>query len=742
MTLGALVTEMQQSSITSLDEYWAGADADTLAAALNIKRNCFYEALQRRGHVRMWQQAYAQHYGLDPTGLLEWQTQQVTLDGEQGESMRFRTNDARSYTMQQITMATGHRPAFQAIATNDDAASLSQIEMSDAAVAYIYETKYGEKKERQTVERSAVFAKAWTWIQWDPNAGPVVTKTLPKTVQLEDGSAGTTTEEISKRAGDVVVKRCNPWDVYYEPFAADEESHLWRCVRERRSKWELIQLYPEFREDILAAGIASNATQTGAITLQLIENMFGWSGLSVSTDEVVVEHFLHDRCGILQEGRYAIVCNGKVLHDGSLPYDSLRDALIELCPSEYIGNQFGYAEAWDLIPPNMMLDQVRSDVTTAISTFCKPTIFSEEGVDVDWDALAQGHRALKIPRDAKPPQAINFTNIPEGVVKLVLADMQRVMQSRTGMNSVVRGEPDSNISSGQMAALFHSIALEFNSAWQAAIDGHREAVANAILACFKLNCDEDVMVEIAGSDERQYADTFKRDRLLGIKRVIVKTANPMMRTVAGRMQIADYIKNIPGAIQTPEQAIEVITTGQIKPLYKSTRAELLHIKYENEALASGQVTVSQVPDQFAQPQMNPATGQPVPAQMVSTVQEVPVASFDKHEMHMPEHKAEYYAAQRRGDQNAMQAIVAHLLEHMRAAYALDPRLAALLQIRIPPPLGADGSALQPGTLSGGPTPAAEKDAADATTAQPKGGPGLGVPLPKPSESPQPHQQMQ
>jgi hypothetical protein len=751
------------------EEYWAAADAETLASAVADKRAAYFDALQRRGHIRMWRQAYAQHYGLDPNNLLEWQTQQITLDGEDGELVRYRSNEARSYFMQQITMATGHRPSFQAIATNDDAASLAQVEMSDAAVAYIYESKFGEKKERQVAERAGIFARAWTWIQWDANAGPMIDKQVPTPVRLRDGSTAQHVETVSKRAGDITVKRLSPWEVFFEPFAADDESHMWRCVRERRSKWELAKLYPGHAADLLDSGGTGSSTTQGNAALQMVEGMFGWGGVAMSTDEVIVEHFYHDRCSLIEAGRYAIICGGKALYDGELPYDSLRDALVDLCPSEYIGNAFGYAESWDLIPPNMILDQLRSDIATNLSTFCKPTIFSEEGTDVDWDALAQGHRALKIPRDAKPPQAINFTSVPESA-KWFISDAQKIMQSRTGMNSVVRGEPDANISSGQMAALFHSIAMEFNSAWQAAIDGHREGVANAILAVYKLNCDADVMIEIAGNDERQYAKTFKRDRMLGIKRVIVKTANPMLRTAAGRMQVAEYLKTVPGAITTPEQAIEAITTGQVKPLYRATRTELLHIKFENEALAAGKVTlhqapqmdpstgqplppqpfVTQVPDQFWSPPMNadgspavdPTTGQPPQPPMVSTVPSVPVAQFDKHEMHMPEHKAEYYAAFRMGDQAAMQAIVAHVLEHMRAAYAMDPRLAQLLQIHIPAPLSA-----QPGTQpsgGGGKPPSAANDPPAATQpadpAQLKGGPGLGVTLPKPSESPQPQNQ--
>lgn len=710
------------------DQYWAAREAEFVCSAVSDKKRAYLQALARRGILKMWLSMYAQYYGLDPDFLQTMETQQITLDGEDGERLRFRTNEARSFMKQQLTMATGHRPAFQTIATNDDYASLAQIEMSDAAVTYIYEAKFGEKKEQQVAERAALFAKAWTWIQWDPNAGPTITKTVPIPVQLPDGTPSQDQKQVQKRAGDIVVKRLSPWEVFFEPYASDEESHLWRCVRERRSKWEVAALYPDHAENI-RKGATSEPDEYA------IEALFGWDRASFTTDDTIVEHFYHDKCAMLPEGRYVVICCGIAVYDGPLPYDSLNDALVELCPNEWIGNSFGYSEGWELCSMNQMLDSVVSAACTNVDLFGKQTLFSQEGVDIDWDALAAGYRAITIPRDASPPQAVTYAEVPAATQWLVGYIHQR-FSAHTGMNSVVRGDPDENIKSGQMAALFHSIAMEFNSAWQAAIDGHREGVANAILAVYKANCDTDVMVEIAGNDERPYAQTFKRDRVLGIKRVIVKTANPMLRTTAGKMQIADYLKNIPGAIQTPEQAVEAITTGQVKPIYKATRAELLHIKWENETLVNGirnpqtgelqPAGVIDVMDEHEP--TDPMTGQP---NMVKETPDVPVVTFDKHEMHMPEHKAEYYAALRANNKPGCDALVAHMLWHSREAFNMDPRLAQLLQIHVP-------DQLVPPPSAGNSDDQAPPDATPPQ--QQKGGPGLGVPIPKPSESPvQPQQ---
>ena len=100
---------------------------------------------------------------------------------------------------------------------------------------------------------------------------------------------------------------------------------------------------------------------------------------------------------------------------------------------------------------------------------------------------------------------------------------------------------------------------------------------------------------IAGKSNQQYMKSFVGDDLSQINRVKCTQANPLSKTVAGRLDLADkYLEH--GFAKTPEDYEQVLATGKLDPVIEDTQKELMQIREENEALSAGKPVLAVVTD--------------------------------------------------------------------------------------------------------------------------------------------------
>jgi hypothetical protein len=134
-----------------------------------------------------------------------------------------------------------------------------------------------------------------------------------------------------------------------------------------------------------------------------------------------------------------------------------------------------------------------------------------------------------------------------------------------------------------------------------------------------------------GRSSRVQVKRFTGKDLGRVARVECELANPITRTLSGRLQIADTLLE-KMMIRTPEQYMAVLTTGRLEPVTEGAAKEYDNIKAENEVLADGQ--------------------QPT------------VWIFDNHPMHINEHSGVMSSPEARKDQKIAQATLAHIAEHL------------------------------------------------------------------------------
>lgn len=708
------------SVVKLLEGFWgAEKDPDKLFSIITEKETEFYEALQRRGLFSMWRLAYSHYFGLFGASgsSSNWQTQSISFSGEDGELLEFCVNEFRSFCDQIFNMASKNRPSFQAQAINTDYKSLSQVESADTMVQYYYEQVFGERKEKEVVKSEGLYGKGYTHVEWDEDGGRTVT--VNEDVEIPTG--GTHPVPTQAKAGEFIITRLWPWQVACEPYRSEIDQHLWRLVTDqKRSKWEMMAKYPLFATKIDESSYAEVA----------YEYIFPGTDPAAREPEgqCAVRIFYHAKSGAMPNGRKCVFVNDVLCFDGPLPIDDLP--VIPLCAAELHGTSFGISDLWNLIPLEQMENQVLSDIATNLEAFGRPPLALPEGSDFDIDSMANGQSIIWFPGTVDQlPQTIKYPAIPEASFKSI--DMFRQLkQSISGLNAVARGDTTSNIQSGAHAALYSQIAVEAQSDRSLNLDLHRERIGNLIISYLKAFAKHPQLVAVAGVDERSYLQEFTQKDFDGIERVRIITANPALRTQAGRMQLIELLMDSPGQpIRDPAQIVTFLSSGQWKEMISPVRSMEMRIKWENEALLKGP-EVTQVPGDI-----DPTTGEQL---FNKTVALVPAMMTDNAAQHITNHLTVLNSPAARANPKVRDAVLAHVMEHVMVSRNGDVYLAQLLNN--PPPQeammqGAQTPQAGAGANGSGATPAQKNQAQPVLSPPDETDDSKGAGVPAPSKPP-------
>jgi hypothetical protein len=214
------------------------------------------------------------------------------------------------------------------------------------------------------------------------------------------------------------------------------------------------------------------------------------------------------------------------------------------------------------------------------------------------------------------------------------------MNEISGMNSVARGAPEANISSGTFAALMLNIAEKFVSATEMSLDALRNANGSMLLELLRANCETEFVAEVAGSNQAPYLRTFKPADFNGVKRVQIRQRSPLLDQIPGRFEVFNAIKDLD---KTDRQAaVQLLTTGNADAFTEADQSCSLLIQWENEQLAKGEWC------------------EPSPSDDVL--------------IHNPKHKA-YYDKLRtnpNADPQVLMAFQEHMSKHALVWYGSDP----------------------------------------------------------------------
>lgn len=258
-------------------------------------------------------------------------------------------------------------------------------------------------------------------------------------------------------------------------------------------------------------------------------------------------------------------------------------------------------------------------------------------------------------------RTLNLTETPAEVFKFLEMIIQNA-ETISGVNSVARGNPEASLKSGTALALVQSMALQFISGLQQSYVKLVEDVGTAVIQILKDFATTPKVVALVGKNNKPLLKEFTGEEIGSINRVMVDVGNPLSRTIAGRVQMAEQMLQM-NLIKNPQQYEQVISTGRIESLYEGEISELMLIKSENEQLMEG----------------NPIICSPL----------------DKHQMHIMEHRAVLADPELRKDGTLAQLVLGHINEHLQFLRNTDPALLQLIgeqPLAPPAPMMAGGPA--------------------------------------------------
>lgn len=697
--------------------YWAAETDPVKFAALFMQRvKDFRQGLENSGRSYRAARAVRAFYGWAPDGLGD--TAQVQPAGKQGEVADLTTNDFGALVQQTVVMITAQRPTFKAVAGNTDFSSMAQAQLGDSLLEY-YDRKLTLADREHEITLGGVLAsECWGVQGWDRFAGE------EQGVEPVEGENGEETFRPITQ-GEPYLWCAPMWDVAYENELPDAAAMKWFAFRRKFSRHDLAASFPSYATEILKA---PPGDYTGEDWQDIDSKVLpGQNPVSKrSQDMVTVWELRHLPSPALPPGRLVRILNGNcVLYDsmrpdangqlGAYPYDSLHAEALK--PETVVGGIAGYSPHFDLLGLQEALDMVARMAATATQAGGVSNMWSPPGDLPQVAEIATGMNlitsvTMPVPMQGPQldPQAVAFGGM---VVDL--------MRRRIGLNDVALGEPTKGMPAS-LAALLQAQAIQFHSRLQAAYQRLIEATRTGLLKLLKKFASAPRTAVIAGKGNSWAEKEWQSKDIEGVDRVVVEAVNPVMRTQAGRMAMAEMMlsKNL---IRDPKQLLTLIATGRLEPTYEAEESNLMRLRNEKEMLQRG----------IGPPPVDPiktleSGGFPV---FVDDGQEHiwPMIS-DPHWVDIPEYLSVSQAPSSRQNKPMMAAVTALVDIKLRMWRLMDPALIAIQGGQPAPPQFAAMLPAPPETDGNGPAPTAT-DGGKVAPMEPK----PDIALPKPPTNP-------
>jgi hypothetical protein len=597
--------------------YFANEEPQSIASVLNQKVDQFYSFAKSSNQYARMRKSWLAYYGLSSNGSLA-RSDQITYGGEQGELKFIKVNHFRNLGQHVLTLTTTQRPVPNPVASNTDNKSHIQVVLATGLLDYYSREKRVERNLIQAAEQAIVVSEAYVSVTWDASLG--------KTYEYDPES----NSEVKE--GDLEVANLTAFDVIRDPYEPNSSNPNWRIGRYQVSKYELAAKFPVYADEIESLPTVETDTLR-----------FGPTFGTVDTDQVYVFVFYHKKTAAVPEGRQVIfIDGGHALADMPLPYTGIP--IRRIAPSDVMGSNAGYTPMFDLLAIQEAIDALYTAVTTNQLAFGVQNIWVPESSNLNFEQLATGLNLIKT--SGAKPEPLTLLSTPAEVFAYI-KQLEEVMETLSGVNSTVRGNPESSLKSGSALALVQAQAVQFSSGLQASYAALVEDVYTDIINILKQFAKTKRVAMIVGKYNQHLLKEFNGDDLSLISRVVVDVGNPMSKSIAGRQTIADSMLER-GMLKTPEQYIAFMNTGKLESMTEAQTRELILIRQENERLASG-----------------------IPCK---------VLAVDNHMLHIKENASVLMDPELRNDSPEndaiLEAAMLHLTEHV--TLASDPALQNLL----------------------------------------------------------------
>lgn len=644
--------------------YWAALQDEELIGAMQERCEQFSHHLERSGLFSLWRRMAETYYRGVTRSYLE-------AVGEQNEFTQVPVGHVRNILSHLHQMTISARPMFEPEATNTDYLSRMQIQAARGLLDYYFADKGFELHISRWTEMALVYGEAFAVQTWDGSLGDMLDV---ETSYLPGAGPEDAPQPIQRPIyqGDVRVELFTPESVIRDVTSDSFARCQWLIVRQTRNRWDLIAQFPQHREAILSAPLKTDRDRrTDRLGPARLDAMHGFD-----TDEVDVYTLYHDRSPAVPLGRVVTTIGDEtVLSDNTMDeLGYLHMPVYRMSAGDIDGSPFGYGVGFDLLALADLADLLHSTVATNQLAFGVQSVLVPAGSGIKPATITNGLRLIEYTQINGKIEPLQLTATPAEVFNY-LGQVEKLMETLSGVNSVTRGQPEKQLRSAAAIAIVQSQAVEFTRTMQMAYGEGVRRIGTGLIELFKKHANSPRLAAIAGSSGRTHLKAMQGDDISGINRVTVSLGSHLSRTVAGRLSVAEaFVKN--GFVKSPDQYVEVLMTGRLEPLTSAPETLRDLIQSENEALSRGE--------------------------------QVEALLTDDHAAHIRDHAPVMADVEARKNPAAVEAYTAHVAKHLELLQTMPPVLAAALgqpQVQMPGAGTPPGGEPPPGaTPVGGPPP--------------------------------------
>lgn len=525
----------------------------------------YYNEMRRTGRLALYRNSFMNFYA----GWIYRAS--MFKSGEEGELTRSFVNHHRNLLLHIKNQTTQNKVSFKSQVMNSSSKSSKTVELVNGLAEYYCEDEdYGvDTKAKQSCEDVLVFAESSIVGLWNRFKGrPVV----------QDP-----TTNFIYRDGDMEYFGVTPMDQIINTCHQDRDSVQWRIIRRWVNKYDWAARYPKLRSQTLNLSDTESTFGTKLVTLIRHDN-----------ETIPVFYCFHAPTDAVPRGRLCLLADPTTIYeDGPLDkgegkggYDHIP--VYDMIVNTMAGSPFGYSVGFDLIPNQQLYNEIYSALASNNINFATQCVMTAKGSNIHYQSLATGMSLIEYDPKFGPngkPEALNLlSSKPESYQ--FLDRIQKNMEIIAGIDSLSRGQPDVNVTSGQYAALVTTQSVIFNSGIQKAYARMMKQVMTGTIRTIRKNMIGTKIASIVGPGMDPVAKEFGQTDLQDIKSVNTDLTNPMLQTPAGKMNMADALMKT-GLIKDPQAYLEVYTEGDLPTLYNAQESQLKLIKQENEALMKG-----------------------------------------------------------------------------------------------------------------------------------------------------------
>lgn len=692
----------QKTTTDPEDTYFANLPDDLIGDAIWERKREYEKFLKQSGLYALYRKMHWKYYGHDVDTAFT--THGVGQDGRQGELHILRMNHLRSIITAWLNMVRSQRPAVTPVAINDDYESELEVKRGKALLDHERGPSGAsiEAREAETREFAGLYGHGFLLQLWNEGLGEVVMPTAQEAgMELAPGED----LEQSKRTGDIEAWALSPLDVFFDPRRKDSK-FPWIICRIFKSRHDIAARFPAFREQILELKTQADADGTDGIDFSFAISRTAEPASESAKDELPVYILLHDKTEAVVEGKQVIMLDAKtILRSGPLGYKKkpcrrLAAATIDRTP-------FGFSPAWDQLAPQEAADSLATIGLTNARTFGLGVMTSPKGSDVELEQLAEGLVLLPYTPGMDPPKPIQMPTTPDQVFQF-RREMIGEQGTILGVNSVIRGDPEASLKSGSALALVQAQGVQFSNDFQENDVRFIEEHSIDTIEICQLFMEDERKFEIVGAHVASLTLPFTGQQLNRITKVRVQIVNPLSKTIAGKMQIAETLAERFSNQLTPGDFFRVAETGSGEHLTKRLDQKSANIDRENELLSQGIGPIPQVPKMApdGQPMMGPDGNPVMMPQREPGKTYIVCLITDDHRAHVEKHLEVVDNPAVRGSENpiavaVVKAVLDHIDEHEKMLTALTVKRPGLLELTkqmplqaaLPPPMLGPG---QPG----------------------------------------------